>query len=101
MKPWMNCLVSSLPPCTSRVIARSTIRSNARHIWPIEFMQWKMRPAPSRSCAAWWPVPVRAELVLDRHAHVVVDDLAVVAGRAAPHADAADDVHARACPSAR
>ena len=33
------------------------MRSNTRHIWPTEFMQWKMRPAPSRSCAAWWPWP--------------------------------------------
>ena len=34
MKPWMNCLVSSRPPCTSRVSDRSTIRSKARHICP-------------------------------------------------------------------
>ena len=40
MKPCMNCLVSSSPPCTSRDMVRSTIRSKARHIWPIEFMQW-------------------------------------------------------------
>ncbi len=49
MKPWMNCLVSSVPPCTSRVSDRSTIRSNARHMAPSEFMQWNTRPAPSRS----------------------------------------------------
>ena len=70
MKPCMNCLVSSMPPCTSRVAARCTIRSKARHIWPIEFMQWKMRPAPRRSCAAWWPVPVWPSWFVDRHAHV-------------------------------
>ena len=40
MKPWMNCLVSSRPPCTSRISARSTMRSKARHICPTEFMQW-------------------------------------------------------------
>jgi hypothetical protein len=50
-------LVSSRPPCTSRVRARSTMRSNARHICPIEFMQWYTRPAPRRSWAAWWPSP--------------------------------------------
>ena len=40
MKPCTNCLVSSLPPCTSRSAARCTIRSKARHICPTEFMQW-------------------------------------------------------------
>jgi nucleotide-binding universal stress UspA family protein len=38
MKPWMTCLVSNSPLCTSRVMDRSTIRSNARHIDPSEFM---------------------------------------------------------------
>ena len=32
MKPWMNCLSRSSPPCTSRSIAREIIRSYARHI---------------------------------------------------------------------
>jgi len=52
MKPWMNCFVSSIPPWTSRSIARFTIMSKARHIWPMQFMQWKTRPAPRRSWAA-------------------------------------------------
>ena len=49
MKPWMNCLSFNSPPWTSRVRDRSTMRSNARHIWPTEFMQWYTRPAPRRS----------------------------------------------------
>ena len=40
MKPWMNCLVSSSPSCTSRSIERRSIRSKARHICPTQFMQW-------------------------------------------------------------
>ncbi len=40
MNPWMNCLSFRRPPWTSRVSDRSTIRSNARHICPTEFMQW-------------------------------------------------------------
>ena len=41
MKPCMNCFSSSFsPPCTSRVMIRSTIRSKLRHMEPTEFMQW-------------------------------------------------------------
>jgi len=57
MNPWMSCLSLSSPPWTSRVSDRSIMRSNARHIWPTEFMQWNTRPGLSRVWAASCPSP--------------------------------------------
>ena len=81
MKPWMNCLVSSLPPCTSRVdraldhqVERAPHLADRVHA----VVDAARAEAVLRGLVAGAGA---AELVLDRHAHVVVDDLAVVARR--------------------
>ena len=84
MKPWMNCLVSSMPPCTSRSIERLTIMSKARHIWPMQFMQWIDAAGAEAVLGRLVPRALLAERVLERDAHVVEDDLAVVAAVACP-----------------
>ena len=79
MKPWMNCLVSSLPPCTSRVIARSHHEvERAPHL--ADAVHAVEDAARAEAVLGGLVAGARApKLVRDRHAHVVVDDLAVVA----------------------
>ena len=51
----------SIPPCTSRLSARSHIASMAFWAMPMVRMAWWMRPPPRRVCAMAnaWPSPPR------------------------------------------
>ena len=81
-------MISMLPPSltsclpkASRDRPRLTIRSSAFSAWPMERMQWWMRPGPEAHLADLEAAAFAQQHVLLGHAHVVEDDVHVAVRR--------------------
>jgi len=84
---------ANLRPKATRVSTRRHIDSSARWAWPMERMQWWMRPGPSRPWAISKPLPGPQDEVGLGHAQAVEAQLGLAAGRvhAAEHLLVAHD----------
>ncbi len=61
---WIEPWSASGPPNATRLLARSTIICRARSAWPMERMQWWMRPGPRRAWAIMNPSPSVARMLV-------------------------------------